>query len=229
VSHIGNLYEIMAMRARRANPVPIYLHIGELKAWNPANNTVDVYLPHVDGANSPTTQTFPMPLMTGITGPNYGDQVGPDTSGTQPLQVVVACGSPDGDDYVALGFLYTANQQPPGAPATELWRVDKRGSSLKLTVDGKTVGDGAGGAKLLGDGYASVVAPLTELGAQNLDPSEDAVIRKTDLDAALSALTAHVQTALNTLAGEVQGGSGVSSPSIVATTSTGSSIVKAAN
>ena len=173
MSGIHELFEVAAMRSQRANPQGIFIHYGELKSYRASDNTVDVFLPHVD--DSPTganTQSYRMPLVTMWSGSGYGEQQAPEPG----VQVVVASSSPDGDDYVALGFLYTANQVPPGAPATERWIVDKRASSIKLTKDGKAGGDGAGGVKLVGAGYASIVAPITEIGAQGLDVTLDAVV-----------------------------------------------------
>jgi len=65
-AHSRELFERMALRARRSNQIPLFMVVGELKSYNPADSTVDVYLPHVDQSN---TQTHRMPLMTPWLGP----------------------------------------------------------------------------------------------------------------------------------------------------------------
>ena len=217
MSGIHDLFEVHAMRAQRANPVPMFLHVGELKSYRASDNTVDVYLPHVDdaptGANS---QSYRMPLMTMWAGSGYGDQAAPEPG----VQVACMTSSPDGDDYMAIGFFYTNNQIPPGAPSLERWITDKRGSALKFTVDGKTGGDAAGGVKLVGNGYASITAPLTEVGAQGLDPTLDAVVTVRYLRQYIDAFAnTHIHSGVTT-------GAGVSGTSTTTVTSQGSTTVR---
>ena len=218
MSGVHDLFEVHAMRAQRANPIPMFLHVGELKSYRASDNTVDVYLPHVDDApTGANTQSYRMPLMTMWAGSGYGDQCAPEPG----VQVACMTSSPDGDDYMAVGFFYTSNQLPPGTPSLERWITDKRGSALKFTVDGKTAGDGAGGVKLVGNGYASIVAPLTELGAQGLDPTLDAVVTVRQMRTYVDAIfNAHIH-------GGVTTGAGLTAAPTSTITSQGSTTVRA--
>lgn len=192
----------MARRSATANPRAYVGFPGTVKSYDPATNTVVVYYSHVDDQQ---TETPAIPLYTPFAGNGYGMQGGVE-EGT-PVTVLQL--NPDGDDVVAMACSYNEANPAPGAPATEHWTTDKRGSSVKLTADGNTDGDGQGGAKLVGAGYASVVAPLFEAGAENLDPIPRAAAANADIQAYHSWL---VSTILTPLAAILQGGEGVPLP-----------------
>jgi hypothetical protein len=113
---------------------------------------------------------------------------------------------------------------------------------LQLTNDGQTPGDGLGSFLALVGAYMNlrsagglklIISDLLgyiELGQASLDPVNAAVIRKTDLDAALAAVKSEFQSAINTaLAATCASGTGGGPVTLPLVTSTGSSKVKAAN
>src|SRR4029077_2201861 len=104
--------------------------------------------------------------------------------------------------------------------------LDAKSNAVKTTDDGATGGDGLGGARVIGAGYASVIAPHIELGTAEGLGANQGVATKADLQAAVTAVIAHAQTALNGVGAIVQGGSGVGPPTIAAVTATGSATVK---
>ena len=67
-----------------------------------------------------------------------------------------------------------------------------------------------------------------QIGAIGLDATQDAVVTYRYLHAAIEALRASVQVAINALASSVQGGSGVGAPTVADVTVAGSSKVKVA-
>jgi hypothetical protein len=137
-------------------------------------------------------------------------------------------------------------------PATKQYDVD-----VRWTNDGAVPGDGlggftAGGGSLvkfytlgglsltlddhantatIAKGDLEIVIDFSGdaigIGAASLDPAADAVVRKSDLDAALAQQTANTNTAFATQAARCAPGSGVAPATVTPATSTGSRTVRA--
>jgi len=212
-------------------------------SWNPKEGTVRAHRLHLVAVQSekgdPPLYDVDLPLLTS----SYGHQYGP--RGYERCTIIPR---PHGYAVILEHDETTSPQAPSGEHfLTHYNKTGKIDSSIKFTNDGPAAGDGKagivgmvgallsfvtkGGLSLRIDDAANrvvVTAPLVELGADNLDAANNAVIRKTDLDAALSAQAAQFQTQLRTwAAASVQGGSGAGGPSLTAVTSHGSTTVRA--
>lgn len=123
-------------------------------------------------------------------------------------------------------LIHHGEDDSPGAPSGERW-ITHRGASgsptaaLKLTNDALTPGDGLGAFQGTGGGYASILAPLVELGVAGADADLDAVVRVRDLIPLINLLNTHTH-------GGVQSGpSSTANPNQTFTDPTGSTHTKA--
>jgi hypothetical protein len=96
---------------------------------------------------------------------------------------------------------------------------------VAMLVHGPDDSPGAApGVKIIGS-----LASLLLIGAKTLNNANDAVMRKSDVDAALAAQVTRTKNEITAwAAAHLQGGTGASGPTMTAVTSTGSSKVKAA-
>lgn len=199
---------------------------GELSTYDPTLHAGKFLLPlHRDQTTDQPIETGYAPIGTMFTGINAGMQF-PPPLGAQAMLIFL-----DGDMHLPVAAVLLANavEYPPFPDGkTRGWK-DAKGNVVKTTDDGKTPGDGLGGARLIGAGYASVVAPLVEWAAEGLDPTNQAVMTRADALAALNSLKSAVQTAINSLAAIVAGGTGVGAPTIGSFTVSGSTKVRAAD
>lgn len=214
------LEDTLAARSQRANPPMIMGWRGTVVGYNPDNHTVQVEYYHA--SDQPThTQWMQLVVMSaaGGAGEGWGVENG--------AQVLVLELDPRGDDVVAIGFTYNEIDKALGVPPSERHTIDKRGSYYKLTADGAEEGDGQGGAKLYGAGYTFVGSGgATEVGAQNLDETQQASLRFTDIAAYHDWLTT---TFLPAWAALLQGGSGAPPPPAMDPPSLGSQTVRIAD
>lgn len=163
--------------ANRLDPhIPLYAEIGELVEYDPKTGTGQFDLPMREDPNDQSQASGFIPCGTMLAGPGFGMQFPPDR-GMQALILFSENHSP-----VAAVFLPNLVDVPPWADGKSSGWKDKTGNEIKTTVDGAGVGDGAGGARVVGKGYASVVSPKVELGAEGLDATFY-VIRHKDLEA----------------------------------------------
>lgn len=170
--------EMAAARAARALSA---LHIGfwgEVSNYNPTTGAIQVAYSHT--ADLPTTtQWIPLGHQFGCKG--YGDQWYPEVG----AQVLLLQLSPRGDDLVALVFGFNAEDAPPKPDLKpgERFINDRNGSSLYWSQDGPEQDDGQQGLRAHGAGYASLTSGNggpTEVGDENLDPTEQAGWRNKD-------------------------------------------------
>jgi len=171
------LGEMMAARAKRAIPLHQICFWANIWDFDPETGMVKVYYPHV--ANTPTWAQWLRYVSPAAIG-GYGMQYGPER-GALVLVLQMSLDPQNADDAIVIGGIFNDPNPPPGAQSSELFIVDKRGSSIKLQIDGQNEGDGQAGLNLEGAGYASLVAPLVEAGAKNLDPVQQALLRFSDL------------------------------------------------
>jgi hypothetical protein len=210
----------IAAKAVQANPMMIMGWRGTVLGYNPDNHTVQVEYFH---ASDQPTRTQWMQIATGSAAGGAGEGWGPEIG----AQVLVVELDPRGDDVVAIGFTFNEIDKALGIPASERHTVDKRGSYYKLTADGAEDGDGQGGAKVFGAGYAFVGSGgTTEIGAQNLDQVDQADIRFTDIRAYHEWLQS---TFLPQWAALLQGGSGAPPPPPLDPPNIGSQTVRVAD
>lgn len=203
---------------------------GELSAYDPTLHAGKfLVVLHRDQNTDVPIETGYMPLGTMFTGVNAGEQF-PPIIGAQALVIFV-----DGNVDLPVGavFLSNAVEYPPFPDGkTRGWK-DAKANVIKTTDDGASPGDGLGGARVVGHGYASVIAPHIELGtAEGLGASQG-VMTKADGQALANAIISVVQTALNTLAGGCESwttggeGSPATAPTVGSVTAGGSTTVKA--
>jgi hypothetical protein len=210
--------------AQQGGPRQLTVTYGELSTYDPVNHAGKFLLPlHRDELTDLPIETGYAPIGTLFTGPGFGVQF-PPPLGAQALVLFA-----DGDMIlpVAAVLLFTAVEHPPFVDGkTHGWK-DAKGNAIKTTDDGASGGDGLGGARVVGGGYASMIAPHVELGTgEGLGPNQG-VVTKADLQAALNSDRSANQTAINALAAMVSAGSGVTPPTIGSTTATASTTVKA--
>jgi len=179
--HIREFQERMALRAQRANTIPLAGLITELKSYNPVNNTVTVTY----YGNGDAQELGPMQYLTPFAGAGYGDQSFPEV-GTQIFVFNVSAESKD--VYVALGQFFNAIEQPPSSTlvAGEKQMQNKAGALIKWAQDGSV----------------SIGSSTT------LDSVNDAIVRVRDLvplitalNAAVTVFNAHIHTGVSTGAG----------------------------
>jgi hypothetical protein len=198
---------------------------GELSAYDPTNHAAKFLLPNHRDATDTPIETGYLQLGTLFTGPAYGLQF-PPVLGAQALIIYV-----DAERIlpVAAVLLYNAVEHPPFPDGKTRGWLDAKSNAVKTTDDGVSGGDGLGGARIVGGGYASFIAPHIEIGTAEGLGSTQGVMTVGDTQSGINALRAAVQTALNTLAGMVAAGGGVAPPTIAAVTATGSTTVKVSN
>lgn len=198
---------------------------GELSTYDPTLHAGKFLLPlHRDQNTDQPIETGYAPIGTMLTGVNYGMQF-PPVIGAQALVLFL-----DGNLHlpVAAVLFATAIEYPPFTDAKSRGWKDAKANAVKTTDDGPTPGDGVGGARIVGAGYASVVAPKVELAGEGLTAGK-AVMTQDDAQTLANSIISKVQTAINTLAAECAGGTGVSAPTVAAVTAAGSTKVKAAD
>jgi len=205
--------------SQRFNGQPPAIVLGSIVSYDAATNRA---VAEVDWGTGFTYQTPPSQLMVPWNGADYTDQSGPQGG----EQCVVACLDPYGDVFVILG--YTTNDDAPGAnvPSGERKIVDPRGSFVHWATER------GGAVRTSAAGYATIFGGTgTEVGGENLDETNDAIMRKSDVDAALAAQIAQLKSDLTTwAAAHLQGGSGASGPTtLTAVESTGSTKARAAS
>jgi len=203
-------------------------------AYNPVDGTIGSKLCDTDamfGSGDQPTAVPRVPQAHAV----YGDQYGA-RGGERTTLIVTQHG---------FDSLYTYDEDDsPGAPSGEIWRVHRNAageidSFSKWTNDGPTEGDGLGGYEQLVGALLSILTAaglsirmddnlgLILLAAGSTANPENAVIRKSDLDAALAAQASQFNSQLATwAAAHVQPGTGGTGPTLTAVTSTGSTKVQ---
>jgi len=191
---------------------------GELSAYNPQAHAGKFLLPlHRDSSDQPI-ETGYVPIATMFSGPAQGMQFEP-VAGAQAIIFFM-----DGQKFfpVLAVLVYNAVEHPPFTDGKSRGWLDSKSNAIKTTDDGSTPGDGAGGARMVGTGYASVVAPKVELGAEGLDASQDAVMTvRMFKNWITSVFDVHLHGGVTTGAGST------AVPNNTGSTPTGSSKVKA--
>jgi hypothetical protein len=223
MSSESEFFQMMKLNSH-SGTVQMLATYGELSVYDPATHSAKFLLPlHRDNSNNPIETGF-LQVGTFFNGPGYGAQFPPPVA----AQAVILFIDAKKIVPVAAVFLMNDVETPPFTDGKSAGWQDAKGSKIRTTVDGATPGDGAGGARVSGSEYASVTAgTLTELGAEGLDPTQDAVVTQRYLNAALVAERTVTQAALTALANMVQGGTGVSPPMIAPITVSGSAAVRA--
>jgi hypothetical protein len=222
------LAEIAAIFGERQVP---HVRAGIILAgsWDAETGTVEVqlgdtYADQFPGQPNGSASPARLPVLT----TQFGDQYAP-VGGEDCL-----CFPLHEDQYAVLIFHKGGTSQT--VPSGERWIVHKGASgsptaSVKLTNDGQTAHDGLGAVRIVGGGYASVLAPLIEFGMAMADMTDDAVIRARDLYPLITALNNLVSALDSHRHTGVQGGSGVSGAPVSSFSTfnnpTGSTITKA--
>ena len=180
----AKLHELIRMiSAESLQGIHVKFEFGELTLYDPATHTAQFLLPMVRDENDEMQTTGFLPVGTFFSGPNYGAQFPPP----QDAQALIAYVDHRGFNPVAALFLYNSVETPP-YPSGNTWGwKDPQKSEIKTTKDGSTQLDGKGGARIVGASYASVVAPLVELGGEALGVDQD-VVRRKDLQIVINAL-----------------------------------------
>jgi hypothetical protein len=206
--------------AQRQTWNPPALTLGTIVSFDPDTHMA---VAKIDFGGGWTWNTPPSQLMvpwhgTGDNGP-YSAAGGPE----EGQQCVVGILDRAGDVYVILGFTPFDPASGIGVPPGELLHKDKRTSFLHLAAQR------GGMARVFGNAYASIFGTSgTEVGGENLDATEDAIVTKTYLDQALSDQVDKIQSQITSWASaSLQGGSGASGPTLTAIESTGSSLARA--
>ena len=211
---------IMAASQRYSTKAPP-IALGTIVSFNKTDHTIVAKVDYGDGfAFTTTPSQLMVPWHGADSGTPYGEGGGPE----EGQQCVVATLDADTDLYLILGFTPFDDATGIGVPAGEQWTVDKRGSFSKF------VAARGGALRHFAAGFATIFGgTATEVGGENLDATDDAIIRKSDLDQALSDQIAQLKTDLTAwAAASLMGGSGAGGPSPTAITSTGSSVARAA-
>jgi hypothetical protein len=215
-----SLHEVIRGVARRATSSPWPFVMGEIVSYDPTTSFVVAQYDVVDRDGTVyQNQTPPSQLMMPWWGQGYGDQMGPEPG----AQCVIAILDPQGNEFLVLGF--TSNDLDPGfnTPSSERHILDKRGSFVWWSALR------GGVLRIFGKGYATLFGTNgTEIGGENLNATNDAIITKTHLDAALAALTMQYSSEISAyLAANVSHGSGAPAITLSPVTSTGSSLARA--
>lgn len=218
MSGIHDMFEVMGSHARRKAARADTVMIGEVKSYDPAHGTVIVTVSRADQPQD----IGPMPLLLPWLGPGYGVQGGPEEN----VQVAVLVIDYQANEFIAIGFLPNDDDHPPAAASKTYKLIDKLGSYVLLDPTQRS-----GLLSLFAAAVAVIAgAQHTFVGGDNLDTTNDAIITKTKLDAALTAQAAQTKTDITTwAAAHLQPGSGASGPTtMTAVTSSGSSKAMAA-
>jgi len=167
--------------------------------------------------------------------PHVGDQYGP--IGDERVKI-----SATQSGYSA--EMVHGPDDSPGAPAGERWIAHRKANGkydtiLKFTNDGASAGDAKGGFRVTGGALISLLTAgglvftmddasgKVMIGRAGLT-SADAIVTATDLQEAVNAIIANVQTAINIMSLRAQPGTGPAAPTISPFTATGSTIADAA-
>jgi hypothetical protein len=172
---------------------PLRAEYGELSAYDPKLHQAKFEMPMVLDENDQAQETGWLPLGTVFAGPSYGMQFPIPDVGVQALIVFV---DHQGFSPVCAVLMYNQVDPPPFPDGKTFGWKDKLGNQVITTVDGQEEGDGAGAARMIGTGYASVTAPFVDLGADGLDPATAGVVRLEDDQTTTNAVIAVVQQAL---------------------------------
>ena len=212
----AKLHELIRMiSAESLQGIHVKFEFGELTVYDPATHTAQFTLPMVRDENDDMQTTGFLPVGTFFTGPGYGAQFPPP----QDAQALIAFVDHRGFNPVAALFLFNSVETPP-YPDGHTWGwIDAKNNEVKTTKDGATAGDGKGGARVVGAAYASVVAPLVELGSEGLSADQD-VVRRKDLQLVIDALNALIGVFnAHTHPGVTAGGAVTAAPSTPGTRS----------
>src|SRR5580658_4212473 len=117
----GQFSEVLSAHALRKNPRMYRGFRGEVQSYNAVDGTVRVSYYHADDT---PTQTPWIPMLSPWGSAGYGLQGGIE----EGAQVLLLHLDPDGDNLVALGCTFNDIDTSPGAPPSEFWTTDKRGS-----------------------------------------------------------------------------------------------------
>jgi len=207
------LTQQVGLAAQRFTAQPHPLALGQIVSFDPATHMAVAKVDYGDGFvfNTPPSQ-----LMVPWHGPGYSDASGPE----EGQQCIVGTLDAAGDVFVILGFTATEDANGINVPAGEKKVLDKHGSFVHHS------GARGGSMRTFGNAFATLVGgTATEVGGENLDATNDAIIRKSDLDAALVAQLVQLKSDLTTWAAtKLQPGSGATAPvTLTAVRSTGSS------
>jgi type VI secretion system (T6SS) baseplate-like injector VgrG/GpV-like protein with Apex motif len=190
---------VQGVRAIMASgPRPLMVTYGELSSYDPKTHAGKFLLPlHRDQTTDEPIETGYAPIGTLFTGVGIGMQF-PPVFGAQAILLFV-----DGDMHLPIAAVLLSNsvEYPPFVDGKSRGWKDAKASAIKTTDDGPTPGDGVGGARVVGAGYASVVAPIVELSAEGLDANLDRVVTMRDLNALITTFNAHVHSGVQTGAG----------------------------
>jgi hypothetical protein len=218
VSRAGskNFWQAAAAAGTRFNAQPVMLVGGTINSYDPTTQYVTV---DIDMGGGWMYTTPPSQLMA----PWHGNQFSASFGAVPGTQVLVAVVDPAGNEFVVLGF--TSNDPDPGinVPSGDGMVMDPNGNFVNWTAD-------RGGAmRHYGTAFATIFGGQgTEVGGENLDATNDAIIRKSDLDLALSNQVSQIQAEIETwAAAHLQPGSGAPPPTLTAVESTGSSLARA--
>lgn len=208
-----NFLQAIGSVARRFNDAVPTLCYGVIKSYDPTTHfvvaTIDV---GVDSGSGEIMHydTPPSQLMVPYHGNALGKGAGPK-GGEQCLVGVIDA---HGDEFIVLGF--TSNDEQPGlgVPAGDDWAVS------------------SGALRRIGGTRAALAATngVTELGAESLDHTEDAIVTKRYVDDVISRQIAQLASDLKTWANaSFQGGTNAApQPTLTAKTTNASSKALAA-
>jgi hypothetical protein len=168
--------------------VQMKFELGELTDYDPATNRGKFTLPMVRDATDTEQETGFLPIGTLFTGVAYGMQFPPAVGN----QAVILFLDHAGSVPIAAIFLNNDMETPPFPDGKSMGWLDTQGNTFKTTVDGKDSGDGAGGARAIGASYASVVAPLIELGMEDLTFPDQGVVRQEDLQSVVDQMNTFI-------------------------------------
>jgi hypothetical protein len=193
--------------------VQLKFELGELTDYDPTTHTAKFNLPMVTDENDNIQETGFLPLGTMFTGVGFGLQFPPD----QGDQALILFLDHNGSTPMAAVFLYNQTETPPFTDGKSWGWLDKLGNFVKTTKDGANAGDGAGGARVLGQAYASVVAPKVELSKEGLTTDQD-VVRRKDLQMVVDQVNSFIDIFnSHTHMGVQSGGSSTAPPTSPAT------------
>lgn len=216
---------MIAQVARSTQNPQLHITYGELETYySDTHSGIFRLVSHPDSLSGQPLRVGPIPIGTFYAGAGYGAQFPPPPDAQAILIYIDAertlpvCGM----------FLFNPTVDVPPYPDGKTAGIkDRHGSELKLTDGGVSLTDGSGGARIVGGGYASVVAPHVELGAESLAAVGNAVMIQQSTQIALNAMAANINIAIATLCARLQSGSGVPIVTVTAPTAQGSSVVKA--
>jgi hypothetical protein len=204
------LFDALRMTSHHSDN-QLQITVGELTAYFPEQHmgTFDLVM-HPDDKTGDPVPTGPIPLGSFSTGPGYGAQFTP-AIGAQALVIYI-----DAAKVLPIGavFLFNEVEAPPWPKGDFSGIVDQYGNALKWS-----------------QARSALVAPTKlELGTENLDATQDAVISKRYLDQWWSAQVAQLKTDLASWASVyLQPGHGAPGPTTLnSAASSGSAKVKVA-